>query len=383
MQNRLLGHSATCASVSDEALIHTASSYAPAFLDAIPFPLAVVDLDLCLIGFNNAFRMKFAALYSREPRLHDDIQTLPYYVDQGPFAAEAFSALCQRALKGGAFQISGHYAGTTAGQKARLGFTPVYDPSGAPLMLTISMQDWVTRSEDRSQDSEPDQQEQARRRAEKALTAATNEFQATFDLAPIGMAHIALNGQWLRANHYLCEMLGYSLSELLLLRVHDLTHPVDLDADTVRINELLGGIISSYTLEKRYLHKAGHIIWARLVVSLVREEAGTPKYLIAVLNNISAEKHATLQLERSRARIRAVFDNLGEAVFVFDAAGQVIEANPSAISMFGYADLNEARTRLKDIEKIFAVRSLDAKVLPVKQWPVARVLRGETVGHLE
>lgn len=383
MENRSIGHIEASASVSDKALIHTAASYAPAFLEAFPFPLAAVDLDLRLIGFNNAFRMKFATLCSCEPRLHDEVQTLPFVVDRGPLAGETFSALCRRALKAGAFQISGHYAGTTASQKARLGFTPVYDPSGTPLMLTISMQDWVIRSEARSQDVEPDEHVQARRRAEKALTAATNEFQATFDLAPIGMAHIALNGQWLRGNHHLCDMLGYSLNELLLLRFHDLTHPADLDPETVRIQQLLDGIISSYTLEKRYLHKEGHIIWVRLVVSLVREEAGKPKYFIAVLNNISAEKQATLQLEKSRARIRAVFDNLSEAVFVFDAAGQVIEANPSAIGMFGYADLNEARTRLNDIEKIFAVHSLDAKVLPVKDWPVSKVLRGETVVNVE
>jgi hypothetical protein len=149
MQNRSTGHSEASASVSDAALMHTAADYSSAFLEAIPFPLAAVDLELHLIGFNKAFRMKCATLCSREPQLHDEIQTLPFVVDRGPLAGEPLSTLCRRALKDGAFQISGHYAGTTASQKARLGFTPVYDPSGSPLMLTISMQDWVTRSKDR------------------------------------------------------------------------------------------------------------------------------------------------------------------------------------------------------------------------------------------
>ena len=42
-------------------------------------------------------------------------------------------------------------------------------------------------------------------------------FEATFQEAPMGIAHVAPDGTWLRVNRHLCEMLGYPEHELLVL----------------------------------------------------------------------------------------------------------------------------------------------------------------------
>src|SRR5262249_21814834 len=49
------------------------------------------------------------------------------------------------------------------------------------------------------------------------LTTRNSEarFRATFDTAPVGVAHIAPDGRWLRVNGALCRILGYPADKLL------------------------------------------------------------------------------------------------------------------------------------------------------------------------
>lgn len=50
-----------------------------------------------------------------------------------------------------------------------------------------------------------------------ALKKTTAKFRNTFELAAVGIAHVALNGKWLKVNQKLCQIVGYSKKELLKL----------------------------------------------------------------------------------------------------------------------------------------------------------------------
>ena len=55
-----------------------------------------------------------------------------------------------------------------------------------------------------------------RKRAEEALRTSEERFRATFENAPVGIMHTAIeDDRILHANPKLCEMLGYTRDELL------------------------------------------------------------------------------------------------------------------------------------------------------------------------
>jgi PAS domain S-box-containing protein len=56
------------------------------------------------------------------------------------------------------------------------------------------------------------------------------QFRVTFEKAPIGIAHTAPDGRFLRINEAACRMLGYSVDELTTKSFLDTTHPDDLAA---------------------------------------------------------------------------------------------------------------------------------------------------------
>ena len=123
----------------------------------------------------------------------------------------------------------------------------------------------------------------ARRRAEAAL-------RATFEQAPVGMAHVSLGGAFTRVNDRLCRFLDRPREVLLSLGFQDVTHPADLAADLALVGDLLAGRAESYAMEKRYLRGDGAVAWGRLTVSLARDADGAPDHFVSLVEDVSEHR---------------------------------------------------------------------------------------------
>jgi PAS domain S-box-containing protein len=137
-----------------------------------------------------------------------------------------------------------------------------------------------------------------RKRAEEALRESEQRFKSSFEDASIGMALVGIEGRWLQVNQALCEIVGYSEEELLDKNFQDITHRDDLKTDLSYVRQLLAGEISTYQMEKRYVHKLGHIVWILLNGSLVRDGGGEPLYFIAQIQDITERKEAEEEIRR-------------------------------------------------------------------------------------
>ena len=138
----------------------------------------------------------------------------------------------------------------------------------------------------------------ARKQAEASLQEAEERFRLAFEFTPIGMALVALDGEFLRVNRALCEITGYSDHELLRRSVRDITQPDDVELAFEGVTELLVGTVRSYRTEARHVNALGHIVWARLSVSLVRDASGKPLHFIAQVEDISERKRMEDRLRR-------------------------------------------------------------------------------------
>ncbi len=135
-----------------------------------------------------------------------------------------------------------------------------------------------------------------RMQAEESLRLSEERFRSTFEQAGVGVAHISSDGRWLRVNYKLCEILGYTRDEMLSgMHFQDITHPEDLDRNISLFEKALTAPLNSYSMEKRYLHKSGRVVWANLTASLVESpsnESASEPYFIAVIEDITARKRA-------------------------------------------------------------------------------------------
>lgn len=178
-----------------------------------------------------------------------------------------------------------------------------------------------------------------------ALHQSEERYRAMFEQTAVGIAQVGLKGQWLHVNPRLCEMLGYSESELLALTVQDITVPEDMVRDLELTTQLVAGEINSFTLHQRYIHKLGHWVWTNLAVCLVKHDDGSPFCFGSIIEDITAQKRAELSLAAQEIRIRKLSESLPFIVWTARPDGQVDYANQHLLDYTGLSADDDPATR--------------------------------------
>ena len=121
---------------------------------------------------------------------------------------------------------------------------------------------------------------------------AEEEFRLAFEQSGIGMGLVSTRGRWLKVNPELCNITGYTGSEMLEFDFQTITYPADLELDLKYADSMLNGSIMKYQRKKRYIRKDKEIIWVKVTVSLVRDQEGKPLYFISQIEDITKSEEA-------------------------------------------------------------------------------------------
>jgi diguanylate cyclase (GGDEF)-like protein/PAS domain S-box-containing protein len=115
-------------------------------------------------------------------------------------------------------------------------------------------------------------------------------FELVFDQAPLGMGLLDQDGRWVLVNHALCDITGYTSTELIGKRFLDIAHPDDVESDVEPRRRLLAGEIAAFQTEMRYFNSVAETMSALLSISLARDQQGDPLHFIVQLQDISERK---------------------------------------------------------------------------------------------
>jgi len=178
---------------------------------------------------------------------------------------------------------------------------------------------------------------------QKSLLQSESRFRSTFEKAAAGIAHVSLQGQFIKVNQRLGEMLGYKDDRLVELTFQEITHPDDLNADIQYIQQMLNREIETCSFEKRYLHQNSTIVWVNLTVSLVKSNSGKPEYFIAVIEDIGDRKKTELALTENRNKLQQA--NLAKDSFI---AHMSHELRTPLNSILGFSSILQKEANLNE-----------------------------------
>ncbi len=168
--------------------------------------------------------------------------------------------------------------------------------------------------------------------------AHLQRFHAYFNQSIVGLAITGTGKGWIEVNDALCATLGYSRAELMQLTWAALTHPQDLGADEVQFERMLAGEIDGYAMDKRFLHKDGHVVYTRLAVSHVRTDDGKVDYMLAMVEDISERKLAEMALHREQQFSLDILNALPGVFYMFDVDNRLVRWNHQLGRITGYTD---------------------------------------------
>jgi PAS domain S-box-containing protein len=179
------------------------------------------------------------------------------------------------------------------------------------------------------------QTEAALKQSEAALRRSRDELLCYFEQPLVGMLSSNLKKKTLYINQRFCDIVGYSQEEMQVLDWAKITHPEDLVVDQAYFDQVIRGEIDSYEMEKRYIHKDGHLVYIHLAVNGVHDEQGQLDHFIAMVLDISHRKQVEQALEVNRILLQSIINSSPDFIFVKDLQGRYLLFNAAAEKVVG------------------------------------------------
>jgi sigma-B regulation protein RsbU (phosphoserine phosphatase) len=138
--------------------------------------------------------------------------------------------------------------------------------------------------------------------------------------APIGLSWREISREGTpginHVNGKFCELIGMSAEEARdIENVRRATHPDDWAVQDKLTKELYEGRRDRFSLDKRYLHRNGNVVWTTLTVVVLRDGSGHVTHHFAMLEDITARRAAEDELRRSESRWRTYLGTASEILY--------------------------------------------------------------------
>ncbi len=166
-----------------------------------------------------------------------------------------------------------------------------------------------------------------RKQAEIALRMSETENRMLYETMRDGFVHVDMQGRILMCNNAYCELLGYSKKEMTRLSYQDVTPANWIEVDATMIREQIVPRGYSDVYEKEYRSKDGALVPIELRAVLIRDEAGIPVGMWAVVRDITERKRADQALRESQRSTETILNSLTSHIAVIDEAGTIVSVN--------------------------------------------------------
>lgn len=166
---------------------------------------------------------------------------------------------------------------------------------------------------------------------EEQIRVREAQFRGAFEYSAIGMALFSIDGKCLKANQSLCDLLGYTPSELIQMEFKEMTHPDELAGTIDLMRDLADGDKDNYYIEKRLIHKNRQVIWVFLGVSILRGPDHEPVHFIAQIQDVTQNKIAGNLINEERKLLSTLIDHLPINIYIKDLEFRKIRVNRAEI----------------------------------------------------
>lgn len=190
----------------------------------------------------------------------------------------------------------------------------------------------------------------ARKQQDEALKESEKKYRTLHESMIDGFVSVDMRGSFVECNEVYRNMLGYSDAELAGLTYVDITpaHWHAYETEVVENQILKRGFSDVY--EKEYRRKDGTIFPVELHTVLLRDEAGNPSGMWAIVRDITERKRAEAELSHSEEQYRLMFTNNPLPMWVFDRETfAFLAVNDAAVTHYGYSHEEFLQMTIKDI----------------------------------
>ncbi len=224
-----------------------------------------------------------------------------------------------------------------------------------------------------------------------ALALERKKFEIISENLETGLIICDPNGEFIKMNKIALKFHGFSSTQDMYPRIHEYTDKWelrDLEGQVIPFSEwpiiraLRGELIREFEYQLKNLTNGETKVCRQTIIVLHDEHDKIVNYMV-LFNDITLFKQVENALYARKANIEAAFANMTEAVFITNAAGEIVECNDAWITFTRFKDRTEFIKKTEKYPHLFEVSYLNGEVVPFDSWAVSRALKGETVKNAE
>jgi PAS domain S-box-containing protein len=176
-----------------------------------------------------------------------------------------------------------------------------------------------------------------RKRAIADLERSQAQFVATVEQAPVGIAIIGGDRNFIQVNPLLAKLIGVEPDRLVGSGFRSLFKPETTGLGADKWLKMLSGEIASYEQERQLASPPPGIEWLSIATSAVRDDSGAFLFAVRAVSDITERKRAEAEIRESEERLRGVFESGPFGVVLLDEDIRVIDTNQWFPAMLGFS----------------------------------------------
>lgn len=142
--------------------------------------------------------------------------------------------------------------------------------------------------------------------------------------APVGLVFIGPDGLLTGANSTLCEMIGYRSGPPIGIPAIEIIAPQSRQALEPEVVELIAGRRNSLNAIRWLQHQDGHTIPVRMTTTMFRNDDGSPRYMMAMIFDLTEDERTREELARAHAAALAATERLTLLHAIATAANEAL-----------------------------------------------------------
>lgn len=119
-------------------------------------------------------------------------------------------------------------------------------------------------------------------------------------------------------------------------------------------------------------------VYYSFAVQRINDSKGEAEGVIVIGDDVTGQVKDRMAREELTKHFQAIFEKMVEGLILSDQNGKMLIWNPAACKMHGFKNEKEFHEQINNYPDLFQLYSLEGDILDFQDWPVSRVLKGES-----
>lgn len=185
-------------------------------------------------------------------------------------------------------------------------------------------------------------------------------------MPPIGIFHTTTEGHLIDVNPVFARMFGYSSPAEMIVEVNKSTMAQAHYANPLQRTDIVNNALETggwHTYDTPFRKTDGQLFHSLISIRAYVNPSGGMQELDGFVVDVTTSRQAEARITAIERRYHNLFDSAGDAMLVLDYdAGTILDANPSAVRMYGYT-----RDELKNMQHKDLFAEPETETVPVER----------------